>query len=112
MVVTVKRDDDIRVVEINGSLDIEGADVMSKEVTKLIDTKSLILSMENCPYVASSGLRSLLVLAKTAKAKGVCVVYANMVPEVMDIIEMTGFDNLIQHVPTLEEAEKVIRDAK
>ncbi len=110
MKITVERDDTIRVVHIDGSLDAEGTELLSAEVPKLIDTKPVVLSMEDCPYVTSSGLRSLLVLAKTAKAKGVCVIYTGMVPEVKDILEMTGFDKLLQHVPTVEDAEKEIRE--
>ena len=33
-----------------------------------------------------------------------------MVSEVKDILEMTGFDKLLQHVPTLEDAEKEIME--
>lgn len=106
MNVTVERDDTIKIIGIEGQLDVAGSDAAREEVLKLLDGKPTVISMAKCPYVASSGLRTLLIIAKTAKAKNIKLVYAAAIEEVMDIMQMTGFLKLLHCVPTIEDAVK------
>ena len=106
MNVTIERDDTIKIIALEGQLDISGSDVARDEVLKLLDNKPTIISMAKVPYVSSSGLRALLIIAKTAKAKNIKVIYAAAIPEVVDVLQMTGFSKLLRCVPTIEDAVK------
>ena len=46
-------------------------------------------------YISSAGLRALLLGQKTSKSKGGSFVLMNIVPEVMEIFEVTGFDDIL-----------------
>ena len=108
MTVTVERDDDLKIIALDGELQANNADNIRDEVISLIDKKPLIISMEKCTYVSSAGLRALLMIAKTAKSRGVKVVYAAIIEEVEDILKMTGFVKMLKCVKTIEDAEKLV----
>ena len=106
MNVTVERDDNIKIVAIEGRLDVVGSDQARDEIVNLMDNKPMIVDMSKCDYVSSSGLRALIVVAKTAKTKGIKVIYAAAIDEVIDVLEMTGFLRMLNYVPTIEDAIK------
>lgn len=105
MDVRIERDDAIKIVSIDGRLDVAGSDQARDEIIKLIDGKPMIISMAKCPYVSSSGLRAMVVISKTAKAKKTRLIYAAATAEVMDVLEMTGFKRMLQFAATTTEAE-------
>ncbi|MBR1729127.1 MAG: STAS domain-containing protein [Selenomonadaceae bacterium] len=109
MNVTVERDDNIKIVALDGQLDVASSDKARDEVAALIDSKPMIVNLEKCTYVSSSGLRALLMIAKTAKAKGTKVIYAAAIDEVIDVFEMTGFIKMLHCVKTIEDAEKELK---
>ena len=111
MTITVERDDTIKIIAIDGQLDVAGSDAAREEILKLLDGKPTIISMAKCPYVASSGLRTLLIIAKTAKAKKIKLVYAAAIEEVIDVMQMTGFLKMLRLVPTVEDAVKELESA-
>ena len=106
MNVTVERDDNIKIVAIEGRLDVVGSDQARDAILNLLDSKSMIVDMSKCDYVSSSGLRALIVIAKTAKSKGTKLIYAAAIDEVVDVLEMTGFIHMLNCVSTIAEAEK------
>lgn len=106
MQVTVKQNDAIKILEFEGQLDVASSDFAREETLKLLEKKPTIISMAKCTYVSSSGLRALLMIAKAAKSKGVKVIYAETIPEVMDVLQMTGFIKFLTCAKTIEEAEK------
>ena len=100
MNVTVERDDNIKIVALDGQLDVSSSDNARDEV------KPMIVNLEKCTYVSSSGLRALLMIAKTAKSKGIKLIYAAAIEEVLDVFEMTGFIKMLHCVPTIDDAIK------
>ena len=106
MNVTVERDDNIKIVALDGQLDVSSSDNARDEVIALIDSKPMIVNLEKCTYVSSSGLRALLMIAKTAKSKGIKLIYAAAIEEVLDVFEMTGFIKMLHCVPTIDDAIK------
>jgi len=109
MTVTVERDDDLKIIALNGELQAVNADNIRDEVIALIDGKPMIVSMEKCTYVSSAGLRALLMIAKTAKARKVKVIYATATEEVTDVLKMTGFIKMLRCVDSVADAEKELR---
>ena len=53
--------------------------------------KDLVLDCADLQYIASSGIRILVNLLKTAKAKGDRVVLKNVNEVIRDVLELTGF---------------------
>ena len=56
--------------------------------------KDLVVDMSECEFVSSAGLRVIVAMQKRA-ATGGSLVFRGVVPDVMDVFEMTGFDNIL-----------------
>ncbi len=106
MKVTLERNDDIKIISLDGQLDVSTSDNTRDEIIALLDKKPVIVSMAKCTYVSSSGLRALLMIAKTAKSKGTKVIYAEPIEEVVDVLKMTGFIKMLHCVGSIAEAER------
>lgn len=64
----------------------------------------IVLSMENVSLVTSAGLRVLLVLAKEIRRQGGNIALYDCRPNVLEIFEMTGFDNVLLMSSSYENA--------
>ncbi len=95
MTINPERKSETLTLHIGGRLDT----ITSPELEKVINTlppdvSALVLDMKELSYVSSAGLRVLLVAQKkmnsigSMKLTGVC-------PEVMDVLEMTGFADIL-----------------
>ena len=54
----------------------------------------IAVDMADCGFVSSAGLRVIVAMQKRA-ATGGSLVFRNVVPEVMEVFEMTGFDKIL-----------------
>lgn len=100
---------DVTVLKLIGRLDVPGSQVALEAVlTALTPGTNLVLDMSHCIYVASSGLRTLLIAAKQAARIGGQVVIAAPQPLVLDIITMAGFAEVLRIYSTLPEAISTI----
>ena len=104
MNVTVERDDNIKIIALDGQLDVSSSDNAREAVINLLDGKPTVVSLEKVSYVSSSGLRTLLMIAKTAKARKIKIIYAAAIEEVVDVLQMTGFIKMLRCVKTLDDA--------
>ena len=59
-----------------------------------VSGKEITVECTKLDYIASSGLRILLGLLKSAKANGNKVVLKNLNDEIKDVFKMTGFIDL------------------
>ncbi len=59
------------------------------------EVRELIVDMEKCGYVASSGLRVILQAQKTMNRVGGSMVVCNVNEVVMEVFEMTGFSSIL-----------------
>ena len=79
---------------LEGELNSYNADGVEKEIDATLKDKifkSLVLNMENLRYISSAGLRIILKLKQ--KYNDVAVTDASL--EVYDILQMTGFTNIM-----------------
>ena len=104
--------DEVTIVEISGSLDANTTPQAQDEVMPLIVPNCLlVLDMSNCQFVSSAGLRLLLMIAKRIKtAEGGQWCLASVSEEIMDVMEMTGFDQFFKTFDTVSEATEAIRE--
>ncbi len=106
MTVTVERNDNIKIIALEGQINVSTSDQTREDIINLLEEKPIIIKMTQVTYVSSSGLRALLMIAKNAKLRGIKVIYAEAVPEVVDVFQMTGFIRMLRFVPTVAEALK------
>ncbi len=59
------------------------------------DSQAIILDLESLSYISSAGLRAILLIAKTLKSKRVKFAMCSLPDPIMEIIQITGFDKII-----------------
>ncbi len=85
------------IMAISGRLDTNAAPELIKEIEQeLVEgVESFVLDMEECDYVASSGLRAILGAQKKMNSLSGKMVVKNVVGDVMEVFEMTGFADIL-----------------
>lgn len=82
-------------VEIIGRLDASNAQELTNELNASLDgVKDLIFDFAQLKYIASAGLRSLLMAQKRMNKQGSMTI-RNVDETVMEVLEMTGFADLM-----------------
>ena len=54
----------------------------------------IVVDMSECDFVSSAGLRVIVAMQKHAAASG-SLAFRGVQPSVMDVFQMTGFDNIL-----------------
>lgn len=81
---------------LEGRLDTTTApDLQGTLIPEFDITKDIVLDFEKLAYVSSAGLRVLLMGEKTAKSKGGSLTLINVLPEIMEVFDMTGFSAIL-----------------
>ena len=106
MTVNVERNDNIKIISLDGQINVATSDKTRDDVIELLEKKPVIVNLSKVTYVSSSGLRALFLIAKTAKSNDIKVIYAEAIPEVVDVFQMTGFIKMLHCVPTMADALK------
>ena len=93
---TITEKDGKYVVTLEGELDTAHAIEVEQAMQPLheVSGKEIALDCTKLEYIASSGLRILLGLLKSAKANGNKVVMRNLNDEIKEVFKMTGFIDL------------------
>ena len=82
-------------IEIIGRLDASTAPQLEKELNaSLNDVKNFVLDFNELEYIASAGLRVLLVAQKRMNKQGKMII-KNVSEEVKEVLDMTGFINFL-----------------
>jgi len=100
----------ILILRIEGRLDAITSPVLDEKITSLIDSGKhlLMLDLEKVDYLSSAGLRLLLsALKKLEGIKGKMAV-TSVQDDVMELIKMAGFDQVLKLFATEAEAEKYL----
>ena len=106
MEIKIKEINEVTVVGIEGKLDTSTSPEAVAKIGNLLDDgqKKIILNLENLNYLSSSGLRVFLVLAKRLKSSGGIIKLCCPNDVVKDILDISGFDTIIDVRNTEEEA--------
>ena len=101
----------IEIFELSGKLDVIGSKEIQKEIIpNLVKNGKVIIDMSDCFYVSSSGLRVLLIVAKQSAMQGCETVLAGVQQMVWDVIAMTGFEDMLESYPTVDEAIRALEE--
>lgn len=91
----IKREDSI-LYQAAGRIDTNTSiELKERLLNGLIKYLNIVLDLEQVSYVSSAGLRVLLIAEKTAVSKGGSFEIVNVQPPVMEVFQMTGFDNIL-----------------
>ena len=82
------------VIALEGRLDTMTSPELEKTIKELTDAESLVIDCKDLEYVSSAGLRVLLGAHKSFDSKGGFVL-KNVCETVLDILEVTGFNNIL-----------------
>lgn len=88
---------DVLCVEVSGRLDSTSASGFEQKINEYAgDSKnSLVLDLKNLAYISSAGLRAILLLTKTANAKGSKLGLCELPTQVEEVFKISGFDKII-----------------
>lgn len=96
---------EVTVVTLAGELTAGTAPAANEAIVPLIAPGGrLLLDLAGVAFMSSAGLRFLLVVFRTAGAKGGRVVLAGLRDDVQSTMSLTGFLDFFQHEPTVEAA--------
>lgn len=97
MDITKKEQGNELVMAISGRLDTNSAPALIEAIEESLDdgVERFILDMEECDYVASSGLRAILGAQKKMNSLHGTMIVKNVVGDVMEVFEMTGFSDIL-----------------
>lgn len=74
--------------------------------------KNIVLDLENCRYCDSSGLSAILVANRLCKNSNGTFVLAGLNDAVERLITISQLDTVLNIADSVEEAEKMIREAE
>ncbi len=97
MEISKTQNDSELVMNICGRLDTNAATKLIADMDECLveGVKSFTLDMADCDYVASSGLRAILGAQKKMNSLQGTMVVKNVVSDVMEVFEMTGFADIL-----------------
>ncbi len=101
-------DGNIVKISLSGRMDLAGVKTIEKDFSRMTEAprSAIIVDMSDVAYMASIGIRSLLINAKSVSARGGKYVISSMQSDVRNVLEVTGIDQLIKVYDTLDDAIK------
>jgi anti-anti-sigma factor len=102
----VEEKGDIIVVRVQGRLDAASSPQLEKKLNSIVESGhfKLILNLGGVDYLSSAGMRLMLSVSKKLKHLEGKVVACSLNEDVMDVIKMAGFHQVLELYPTEEES--------
>ena len=96
MEIIIREEGTPMVVALEGRLDTTTSPQLEAFAEDLYakGVKDIAMDMAACDFVSSAGLRVIVAMQKRA-ATGGTLVFRNVVPDVMDVFDMTGFSKIL-----------------
>lgn len=82
-------------VALEGRLDTTTSPQLEAELGALSGVTKLVIDMTKLAYISSAGLRVLLKAQKAMSKSGDSMVVRNVSQDIMDIFEVTGFNDIL-----------------
>jgi anti-anti-sigma factor len=103
-------DNGVSVIKLGGKLDIIGTGEIETKFNGYCsgDQVRVVVDLSEVDYLASIGIRLLVLTAKSIATRGGKMVLLNPIPEVHGVLEITGIHAIIPIYSTIESAETVL----
>ena len=100
-------------VDLIGRMDVDGSEQMDLKFADLTakSKQSIVVDLSRVTFLASIGIRSLLLNAKALQRRGGTMVLLKPQPMVAKVLTTTGVDALIPMFNDLAEAKAAVSDA-
>jgi len=96
MTINKTQDNGKLTLALEGWLDTNTSPQFQQALIPLFDeAEEIMLDLKQLAYMSSAGLRVLLLGQKTAKAKSVPMSLMNVSEEIMEVLDMTGFTDML-----------------
>jgi anti-anti-sigma factor len=102
---------EFRTIELSGRIDAGAAPHVNKAVRAAMaeGSRQMIVDLRDVTFLSSSGLRTLLLLARELRRDGGDLVLCALQPQVAEVFHLTGFDQIFHLHHTREEAAARLR---
>jgi anti-anti-sigma factor len=100
-------------IDLVGRMDVDGSEQMDTQLADLTGTtkQSIVVDLSQVTFLASIGIRSLLMNAKALQRRGGTMVLLKPQPMVAKVLTTTGVDALIPMFDDLAAARAAVSDA-
>ncbi len=97
MAVTIERQGDTIIAQVSGRVDGTNAAEFQDELIPVTDgsSQSVILDLGELSYISSAGLRVILLIARTFRAKEATFTICSPTESIREIFEISGFSQII-----------------
>ena len=97
MNITIRDVDEVKVVALEGELDLNASPEAEKQLTQLREdgVKKMLIDLEKLEFISSAGLRVLLANAQEMKAAGGDLRLCNLNATVKEVFDISGFSTLL-----------------
>jgi anti-anti-sigma factor len=88
----IARNGDGATLAISGEIDIANADAFTREVNSLSEGTNgqVVLDLQDCFFIDSTGIRALMVLAQEQRARGRTLTLSGVAGEPLRVLELSG----------------------
>ena len=101
--------DGIFVAKLAGRMDAQGTqEIEAKFVDQARAQSSVVVDLHAVDFLASAGIRTLIVVAKAVSKRGGKMVLLNPDPNVAKILEVAGVDSFLPVHRSLDEARRAV----
>ena len=106
MQITKQDEPSATIIRVTGRLDSATASDFETQCGDTLDNAPVktIIDFSDLEYISSAGLRTLLSLAKKAKSNNRILMLCSLSGLVQEVISVSGFDQILPIVDTLETA--------
>jgi len=103
-------DNGISLIKLSGILDINGAGEVETQFAGYCAGEKIrvIVDLSQVEFLASIGIRLLVLTAKSVASRGGRMVLLSPIPEVQSVLEITGIPAIIPSYSQFESAETVL----
>ncbi len=100
MIVRIQQENNRFDVILEGRVDTTNAEQFQKELSPLMQAPNAEIHIDctALEYTSSQGLRTFLMLQKSVMAHNGTMELSNMMPQVKEVFDITGFSNIIKIV--------------
>lgn len=104
-------DGDVVIISFDPRFDSESAPLIETKLQDVLHqgNNRIVCDLKDTTYIASAGLKCLLLAAKRAKSQGGKVVLCSIGPKVREILEIAGFTQIFPVYPSADLAVAALK---
>lgn len=107
----IQADDEITHVVLDGRFDIQGAQEVDSRFGELARmSKALVVDLSRVSFLASLGVRTLMLSARTLIGRGAEMAVSGANENVEKVLRTTGFNEVAGLYPDYESAARTLRE--